>query len=305
MKRYGYIGLLQFVTAYKIEANKEIHKEQKERLIKVSDKLVIDTVFRTTKSMKIDKLITTLEQGDIVVITDLKYLAHNMPKLLERLNAIELKRATIEVLNIEGNSLAVHANAITEFNKFVRGTKISKGMIAQGQIKRAKGEVNDSRSLIQDWYKQHEIALARSTGEKTVQELATEHDVSRQVIYRICNKPDFKNVQPLKYYFEHWDLNKCIKNTTPYIQNNEKGATVVFFMSQYNIVIHGYRTKKKEITYPEARAHFSAIPRENLKVMYDIAILKAKINFELDKRKKEEKELENNNKPKEVRKKKE
>jgi len=297
MKRYGYIGLLQFVTAYKIEANKEIHKEQKERLIKVSDKLVIDTVFRTTKSMKIDKLITTLEQGDIVVITDLKYLAHNMPKLLERLNAIELKRATIEVLNIEGNSLAVHANAITEFNKFVRGTKISKGMIAQGQIKRAKGEVNDSRSLIQDWYKQHEIALARSTGEKTVQELATEHDVSRQVIYRICNKPDFKNVQPLKYNFENWGLDKCIKKTTPYITRSEKGATVLFFMSQYNIVIHAYRSEDRLITYKKAEKDFSDIPKENLKVMYDIAILRTKLKWELKKRKKEEKELEDNNKP--------
>ena len=154
-------------------------------------------------------------------------------------------------------------------------------------------------------YQQHAIALARSTGEKTVQELATEHDVSRQVIYRICNKPDFKNVEPLKYNFENWDLDECIQNTTPRIENSEKGASVVFFMSQYNIVIHAYRSKEKEVSYPEVRAYFSSIPRENLKVMYDLAILKAKINFELDKRKKEEKELEDNNKPKEVSKKKE
>jgi DNA invertase Pin-like site-specific DNA recombinase len=298
MKRYGYIGLLQFVTAYERKAYKKTHVEQEEKLIKVSDTLVIDMVFRTTKPMKVDKLIATLEQSDIVVITDLKYLAHNMPKLLERLNAIEDKGATLEVLDIKRNSLAGHANAIAEFNKFIRGTKISKGMITQAQIKRSKGEVNDSRSLIQDWYQQHAIALARSTGEKTVQELADEHEVERQVIYRICKKEEFKNVKPLKYNFEDWDLDKCIKNTTPHIQNSEKGATVVFFMGQYNIVIHAYRTKEKEITYPEARAHFSAIPRENLKVMYDLAVLKTKLEWELEKRKKEAGEY--NIKPKEV-----
>lgn len=301
MKRYGYIGLLQFANPYDVEASTEIRKEQENKLLKVSDTLEIDMVFRTTKPMEIDKLIAKLEQGDIVVITNLKYLAHNMTKLLKRLNAIELKGATIEVLDIQGNSLAVHANVISEFNKFVRGTKISKGMLAKGKIKLSKGEVNDSRPLIQDWHKQHEIALSRSTGEKTVQELAKKHDVSRQVIYRICKKEEFKNVQPLKFDFESWELETCIRKTTSFIRREKKGAFVVFFMGQYNIVIHKYYTEEKLITYEKADRDFKAIPRENLKVMYDIAILRTKIEWELEKRKKGDKESADHDKPKEVR----
>lgn len=289
MKRYGYIGLLQFANPYDVEASTEIRKEQENKLLKVSDTLEIDMVFRTTKPMKIDKLIAKLEQGDIVVITDFKYLANNMTKLLERLNAIELKGATIEVLDIQGNSLAAHANAISEFNKFVRGTKISKGMVAKAQVKRSQGKVYDTRSSIQDWHKQHEIALARSTGEKTVQELADENEVSRQVIYRICKKEEFKNVQPLKFDFENWELETCIRKTTSFIKREKKGALVVFFMGQYNIVIHKYYTEEKLITYEKVDADFEAIPRESLKVMYDIAILRTKLEWELQKRDKENK----------------
>lgn len=271
MKRYGYIGLIESDYSYRQSISKEQRKEQENKLKAITDTLVIDTAFRKKEQMNIDKQIAKLEKGDVVVVCNLKYLAANISRLLERLNAIETMGASIEVLDIKGNSLTAHANAISEFNKFVRGSKISKGMLSQTRIKHLRGVVNNSRASIQDWRIQHSIALARKTGKKTVKELSTEHGVTPQVIYRICNKEHFKDVEPLKYNFEYWGLEECKRETTVEIVRSEKRADIGYFLGKQNILIFAAYSEDRRITREKALDEFLSMPTESLEKIYDAA----------------------------------
>jgi hypothetical protein len=279
MKRYGYVGLTESDTHNNKAVIKLVHIAQivelKKKGGRLVGKLVIDTAFRTKASMKIDKLIETLKEGNVIVICDLKFLARTMNKLLERLDAIEARGAKIEVLNIEGNSLAAHAKALRDFNKFSRGGKIRATMLEQTAKNNNNGIIKNTKSLIQCWDEQHSIAVAKNTGKATVIELAKKHKVSRQAIYRICNKKVFKDVKaPYTYDIETWQRWRFRETIYADIDRNVEPVQVKITTANKLLELHSYTTDNTRLQRPAAQDEYLDKPDEELDKIFERAVQK-------------------------------
>lgn len=272
MRKFSYIGMTDpdnYNNQYQINL---CQIEQIERLTAERGKPVIDKAFRTKSPMEIDKLIEILEQGDIIVICDLKYLAASMNRLLERLDAIEARGGEIKVLSIEGNSLAVHAKALRDFNKFYRGSKISKTMLEQNDKNNEKNVIKNTKASIQCWDEQQCIAIAKNTGRMTVKELSLKHKVSRQAIYRICNKSAFKDAIAHQYHLETWKRWRFVQTIFADIKRGEKSALVTITTADKLLELHSYTTENVLLQRPKAEKEFLDKPDNELDRIFDRAV---------------------------------
>ncbi len=279
MKRYGYVGLTESDTFNNEVVIKVIHITQIMELNKKGGRLVgkleIDNAFRAKASMKIDKLIGRLEAGNAIVICSLIFLATTMNRLLERLDAIEAKGAKIEVLNIKGNSLAAHAKALRDFNKFYRGGKIRATMLEQTAKNNNNGIIKNTKSLIQCWDEQHSIAVAKNTGKATVIELSKKHKVSTQAIYRICNKKVFKDVKaPYRHDIETWQRWRFKETIFAEIDRNVEPVQVTITTADKQLELHSYTTDNALLQRPKAEAEYLDKPGEELDRIFEKAVQK-------------------------------
>lgn len=227
MEKIGYIGALEIEPemGYKLDKDFIHWNEQETRLTPLCDKLIEDKSVLKNNSMNIDKLIKESGRKNTIVICNLVYLANDLETLLNRLESIESKGIELVVLNINENSLYNHARAIREFSRFHKGLRISKNMKKRNYVKRKNLIASHNRSGIKDWRDQYAVKAAFVRGEQTVIQLAKKYQVSRQTIYRILNKEEFKHVtEHLPHNYQLWDLNECkerIKVKTKEVTNNE------------------------------------------------------------------------------------
>jgi DNA invertase Pin-like site-specific DNA recombinase len=249
MKKYGYIGILEaeYSSLYRQQENAFHGSEQEEELRPFCDELVFEKNFRKKVDMDIDRLIQKLKQGDTIVICNLVFLARGIKPLLERLQRIEAKGITLEVLSIKGSSLATHAKAISEFNNFIAGSNISRAKREKNFEKSGNIHAAHNRSAIKSWRIQHQIKVESVTENKTVIELAKKYEVSRQVIYRILKKEEFKNVtEHLPRNYKLWDFEECKKRVRINPPKIHNGVIEIIFTLSGAMTIYTYRTKERK-----------------------------------------------------------
>jgi len=271
MKKYGYIGVIEaeHSSLYQ-QQNKAFHSSEQEEELKsaLCDELFFEKTFRKKSAMGIDRLIEELEQGDTIVICNLIFLARGINPLLERLQRIEDKGIVLEVLSIKGSSLATHAKAIREFNNFVAGSNISKAKREKNFEKSGNIHATHKRSAIKSWRTQHHIKVEHVTGKKTVIELAKKHDVSRQVIYRILKKKEFKNVtEHLPRNYKLWSFEECKKRVRISTPKMIDGVIEITFTLSGAMTIYTFRTKNRKPSY-KWEEEFLAKPNDELREIF-------------------------------------
>lgn len=295
INKYIYIGLTDpdnynnqhQINVFQLVQAKQLQLEER---LEEGYKLIVDRALRTKSTMWIDRLIKVLKQGDTIVICGLEYLATSMNRLLARLDSIEAAGATIEVLNIKGNSLAAHANALRDFNKFYRGSKISKTLREQADKNDKNNVIKNTKSSIQSWNEQHSIAVAKNTGKMTVAELAKKHKVSRQSIYRICNKEVFKDAEVFTFNIETWERGRFINTIYADIKRDVEPVLVTITTANKLLELHSYTTDDKYLQRPKAEAEYLDKPAEELDRIFKRAVQKQVKQWKDE----EQKEIEEN-----------
>jgi len=270
MKKYGYIGVTETEVSHDYKRHKIFLNsiEQEEILSPLCNGLIFEKTFRKKSTMGIDRLINKLKKGDTIVICNLIFLARGINLLLERLQNIEDKGIVLEILSIKESSLISHAKAISEFNNFIASSNISRAMRKRNFQKSGNIHATHNRSAIKSWRVQHHIKVEHVTENKTVIELAEKYNVSRQVIYRILKKEEFKNVTDhLPRNYKLWSFEECkrrVRISTPKIVG---GLIEVVFTLSGAMTIYTFRTKKRKPSY-KWEEEFLAKPNDELREIF-------------------------------------